>query len=72
MCHRWGITLCGGHTEITDAVTRPVASGMLVGTLEESRLIRKQNIKPDLENQELSPIALMRHRIEEMNRKLLK
>jgi hydrogenase expression/formation protein HypE len=47
VCHRWGITLCGGHTEITDAVTRPVASGMLVGTVEESRLIRKQNIKPD-------------------------
>jgi HAD superfamily hydrolase (TIGR01509 family) len=47
VCHRWGITPCGGHTEITDAVTRPVASGMLVGTVVKSRLIRKQNIKPN-------------------------
>nr|QEE17242.1 hypothetical protein DSAG12_03074 [Candidatus Prometheoarchaeum syntrophicum] len=31
----------------------------------------KQKIKIENENQELSPIALMRHRIEEMNRKLL-
>ena len=30
----------------------------------------KQNIKPEKENHELSPIALMKHRIEEMNRKL--
>ena len=31
----------------------------------------KQNIQLEKENQELSPIALMRHRIEEMNRILL-
>jgi hydrogenase expression/formation protein HypE len=46
VCRRWGITLCGGHTEITDAVTRPVVTGMLVGTVTKSRLIDKRSIIP--------------------------
>ena len=45
VCRQWGITLCGGHTEITDAVSRPVVTGMMAGTIARSRLIRKQNIK---------------------------
>ena len=47
--HRWcrqhSISLCGGHTEITDAVTRPVVTGMMVGTVKRERLIDKRNIK---------------------------
>ena len=46
VCRRWSITLCGGHTEITDAVTRPVITGMLAGTVTKNRLIDKRNIKP--------------------------
>jgi len=46
MCRRWNITLCGGHTEITDAVTRPVVSGMLTGTVDRQSLIDKRNIRP--------------------------
>jgi HAD superfamily hydrolase (TIGR01549 family) len=45
-CRKWGITLCGGHTEISDAVTRPVVSGMLVGTTSKSGLVDKRRIKP--------------------------
>jgi len=45
-CNNWGITLCGGHTEITDAVTRPVICGMMVGTVTKSNLIDKRNIQP--------------------------
>jgi hypothetical protein len=30
-CLQWGITLCGGHTEITDAVNRPIVAGMMAG-----------------------------------------
>ncbi len=45
VCRRWNIALCGGHTEITDAVTRPVVIGMLVGTVKKSRLINKRNIQ---------------------------
>ncbi len=36
-----GITLCGGHTEITDAVTRPVIGGQMVGVVAKKNLIRK-------------------------------
>ncbi len=45
-CRRWNITLCGGHTEITDAVTRPVVSGTLAGTVARKDLIDKGNIRP--------------------------
>ncbi len=46
VCRRLNITLCGGHTEITDAVTRPVIIGMLAGTVTKRRLIDKRNIRP--------------------------
>ena len=45
-CGKWDITLCGGHTEITDAVTRPVVTGMMAGTVRRSRLIDKRNMAP--------------------------
>jgi hydrogenase maturation factor len=40
-----GIALVGGHTEITDAVTRPVVTGMVVGTVSSARFIDKKNMK---------------------------
>jgi hydrogenase expression/formation protein HypE len=43
-CRRWDITLCGGHTEITDAVVRPVVTGMMAGTVAKSNLIDKRNM----------------------------
>lgn len=45
VCRRWNITLCGGHTEITDAVNRPVVTGTLAGTVARSKLIDKRNMK---------------------------
>ena len=41
-CMHWGITLCGGHTEITEAVRRPVVIGMMAGTVPRERLIDKR------------------------------
>jgi HAD superfamily hydrolase (TIGR01549 family) len=46
VCRQYNITLCGGHTEITDAVTRPVITGMLAGTVAKRDLIDKRNMKP--------------------------
>jgi hydrogenase expression/formation protein HypE len=43
-CRQWDITLCGGHTEITDAVTRPVVTGMMAGTVARQDLIDKRNM----------------------------
>jgi hydrogenase maturation factor len=46
LCRRWDITLCGGHTEITDAVNRPVVIGMMAGTVARDRLIDKRRMAP--------------------------
>ena len=45
-CTALGITLCGGHTEVTDAVSRPVVTGMMAGTIARSDLIRKNQMAP--------------------------
>jgi len=45
-CRSWGITLCGGHTEITDAVRRPVVVGTLGAAMERADLIDKKNMRP--------------------------
>lgn len=45
-CRRRSITLCGGHTEITDAVTRPVVVGTMAGTVERADLIDKRAMRP--------------------------
>jgi HAD superfamily hydrolase (TIGR01509 family) len=45
-CTAWGISLCGGHTEITDAVCRPVVAGMMAGTITRNDLIRKHRMAP--------------------------
>jgi hydrogenase expression/formation protein HypE len=47
VCGRWGITLCGGHTEITDAVRRPVVIGMMAGTVRREDLIDKKEMRTD-------------------------
>lgn len=44
-CAEFGVTLCGGHTEVTDAVVRPVLSGMMVGTLGDRGIIDKRQIR---------------------------
>ena len=45
-------------------------SDMMFEEKNQNTFKSKQNIKPEKEKQELSPIALMKHRIEEMHRKL--
>lgn len=43
-CRKWDICLAGGHTEITDAVTRPVVIGMMSGLVPKDKLLNKKNI----------------------------
>ncbi len=45
VCRQLEITLCGGHTEITDAVQRPVVIGMMAGTVRRRHLIEKKNMR---------------------------
>jgi hydrogenase expression/formation protein HypE len=42
VCADRDIALCGGHTEVTDAVTRPVVVGMLAGTVTREDLVDKR------------------------------
>jgi hydrogenase maturation factor/beta-phosphoglucomutase-like phosphatase (HAD superfamily) len=44
-CRHWKITLCGGHTEITEAVVRPIVAGMMAGTVSRSDLIDKRRME---------------------------
>lgn len=39
VCRAMEVALCGGHTEITDAVTRPVIVGCLLGECPKHRLV---------------------------------
>ena len=41
-----GITLVGGHTEVSDAVTRPVISATMLGTLRRADLRDKRKVLP--------------------------
>jgi hydrogenase expression/formation protein HypE len=40
-----GMRICGGHTEITDAVCRPVVVAQAIGTVATSGLLSKGNMK---------------------------
>lgn len=45
-CSGFGITLVGGHTEITHGIDRPIATGFMVGTLLGERVIRTSDASP--------------------------
>jgi hydrogenase expression/formation protein HypE len=45
VCRDNRIVLCGGHTEITDAVNRPVVNGTMIGTVMRGHLIDKRRIR---------------------------
>jgi hydrogenase maturation factor len=38
-CEHFGITLCGGHTEITYGIDRPIVIGQMLGEVEKDKLI---------------------------------
>jgi hydrogenase expression/formation protein HypE len=46
VCEQRDIILCGGHTEITDAVQRPVVVGMMAGCVRRKDLIDKKQMAP--------------------------
>lgn len=37
-CHRMGVVYCGGHTEVTGCVDRPVVIGQMLGEMNKSQL----------------------------------
>ncbi len=45
-CQALRITLCGGHTEITAGLDRPIVVGQILGEVEKAKLVRKQSQRP--------------------------
>ncbi|MFQ5464536.1 MAG: AIR synthase family protein [Thermodesulfobacteriota bacterium] len=45
-CSSIGVTLCGGHTEITPAVTRPLVVGQMLGEVAKRRLVTAAGARP--------------------------
>jgi hydrogenase expression/formation protein HypE len=41
-----GVILCGGHTEITHGLDRPIVIGQMLGELEEQKLVSPDKIRP--------------------------
>jgi len=45
-CRTLGVTLVGGHTEITSGLDRPIVVGQMLGEVEKTKLIRKESQRP--------------------------
>lgn len=45
-CRALGVTLCGGHTEITAGLDRPILVGQMLGEVKKSNLLRKDSQQP--------------------------
>ncbi|OVE79178.1 hydrogenase expression/formation protein [bacterium I07] len=43
-CESLNVTLCGGHTEITAGLDRPILSGHMLGEVEKDNLVTAENI----------------------------
>lgn len=45
-CQEIGVILCGGHTEITYGLDRPLVIGHMLGEIEKEKLVVPENIRP--------------------------
>lgn len=45
-CRTLGIALCGGHTEITVGLDRPIVVGQMLGEVDPDKLVRKEQQRP--------------------------
>lgn len=45
-CDQLQVTVCGGHTEVTAGIDRPIVIGQMLGEADRSRLVCKDGLKP--------------------------
>ncbi|MCP4400675.1 MAG: hydrogenase expression/formation protein [bacterium] len=45
-CRCYNIALCGGHTEVTYGLDRPIVVGQMLGEVDKGKLIRTSGAKP--------------------------
>ncbi|MBD3181666.1 hydrogenase expression/formation protein [Candidatus Poribacteria bacterium] len=46
-CDQFGITLCGGHTEVTYGLDRPIIVGQMLGQVDKDKLITSSGAQVD-------------------------
>jgi hydrogenase expression/formation protein HypE len=44
-CDELGVAVCGGHTEITHGIDRPIVVGQMIGEVAPARLVDKRRIR---------------------------
>jgi len=44
-CSNLGVTLCGGHTEVTAGLDRPILVGQMLGEVSKDKLVRSDRIE---------------------------
>ncbi len=44
-CKELGVVLCGGHTEITPGLSRPIVVGQMLGEVEKAKLVSPERIR---------------------------
>jgi hydrogenase expression/formation protein HypE len=44
-CKELGVVLCGGHTEITHGLARPIVAGQMLGEVEKEQLVSPDKIR---------------------------
>ncbi len=44
-CRKLGVTLCGGHSEVTPGIDRPLTIGFMLGEVARDRVLRPENIR---------------------------
>ena len=42
-----GVAICGGHTEITVGLDRPIVIGQMLGEVEKDKLVQSTNLEPN-------------------------
>ena len=45
-CDELGVILCGGHTEISYGIERPIVVGQMLGEMEKEKLVSPDRIRP--------------------------
>lgn len=45
-CEELGISLVGGHTEVTHGLSRPIVAGTMIGQVESHRLVSPRHVSP--------------------------
>jgi len=55
---KWNVAAAGGHTEVTDAVNRPLLCGQIIGEPVAEKLLTPQDIKPGAVLYQWRPAAL--------------